>query len=88
MALKPIEEHVFGVKLFFKDYTNVIFFDKLIYCSKSMYILTFMTMINQVYIRVLVFINFVLIAFLSIPALLCHCLKSSGKFLTHAVLYS
>lgn len=53
MALKPIEEHVFGVKLFFKDYTNVIFFDKLIYCSKSMYILTFMTMINQVYIRVL-----------------------------------
>lgn len=54
MALKPIEEHVFGVKLFFKDYTNVIFFDKLIYCSKSMYILTLMTMINQVYIRVLV----------------------------------
>lgn len=55
MALKPIEEHVFGVKLFFKEYTNVgVFLDKLIYYFKRMYILTFMTMINQVYIRVLV----------------------------------
>lgn len=29
MALKPVEEHVFGIKSSLKEYTNIIFFGQI-----------------------------------------------------------